>query len=672
MQHSRATTILAFGLLVAATVTGSRAQVANVLTFHNDSARTGQNLNEGILTPQNVSSATFGKLFNYTVDGKVDAQPLYVTSVLIGNHRHNLLIIATEHDSVYAIDADTGATYWQVSLLGRGETTSDARNCDQVVPEIGITATPAINPHEAVDGIIYVVAMSKNAAGTYFQRLHALDLTSGIERIGGPITVEASTTGTGSADTFVPGQYKDRPGLLLLNGTVYTSWGSHCDIEPYSGWSIGYSESTLKQTSVFNFTPNGSEAAPWNAGGGPGADSAGNIYYALGNGTFDTTLTAAGFPSGNDFGNSILKLSTTGGKLAAADYWTMNNTVTESNDDTDLGSGGLVLLPDMKDSNGVTRQLIVAAGKDGNLYVADRNNLGKYDAANDGTLYQQLNGVLPNGVWSNPAYFNKTVYYGSVGSTLRAFPVTAARLAAQPSSTTPDAFTYPGTNPSISAYNTTNGIVWAISNQSSAVLYAYNANNLADKLYDSTQAPNNRDQFGTGNKFIIPTIANGKVYAATTNSVAAFGLLHAVTAPIADGVYLVSNQSSGLYLDDPGSATKAGTQPVQSSLTNGTEQGWFFAFQGNGYYTIQNTSSGLYLTDTNDGGAGSPLDQQPRVYNDTQLWNLVTSGSGYSIQNKDAGVVLDDPNFSTASGTGIILWGLKPAGQRLNQTWTIQ
>ncbi len=672
MLHSRFTALVAPGLLLAASVTGSHAQITNVLTFHNDSARTGQNLNEGILTPQNVNSAGFGKLFNYTVDGKVDAQPLYVSSVLIGNHRHNLLIIATEHDSVYAIDADTGATYWHVSLLGRGETTSDPRNCNQVQPEIGITATPAINPHEAQHGIIYVVAMSKNAAGTYFQRLHALDLTSGIERIGGPVTVQASTSGTGSADTFVPGQYKDRPGLLLLNGTVYTSWGSHCDIEPYSGWSIGYSESTLKQTSVFNFTPNGSEAAPWNAGGGPGADAEGNIYYSLGNGTFDTTLNSGGFPSQADFGNSILKLSTTGGKLAAADYWTMNNTVTESDDDTDLGSGGVVLLPDMKDANGMIRQLIVAAGKDGNLYVADRNNMGKYDAANDGTLYQQLNGVLPNGVWSNPAYFNQTVYYGSVGSTLRAFPVSNARLATQPSSTTPDAFPYPGANPSISAYNTTNAIVWAISNASSAVLYAYNANNLGDKLYDSTQAPNNRDQFGTGNKFIIPTIANGKVYAATTNSVAAFGLLPAAAARIQDGVYLVSNQASGLYLDDPGSTTKANAQPVQSSLTNGPDQNWFFAFQGNGYYTIQNTSSGLYLTDPNGGGAGSPLEQQRRVFNDTQLWSLVTSGSGYSIQNKAAGAVLDDPDSSTASGTGIILSGLKPAGQRLDQTWTIQ
>ncbi len=662
----------ALGLVLIASASSGYAQLANVLSFHNDNARTGQNLGEGILTPANVNASSFGKLFNFAVDGKVDAQPLYVNAVTVGGHRHNLLIVATEHDSVYAIDADTGTKYWQVSVLPSGETTSDTRNCDQVVPEIGITATPVIDPAAGPHGTIYVVAMSKNASGAYFHRLHALDLTTGAEQFGGPTLVQASVSGTGNSTTFDAKQYKDRPGLLLLNGTVYTSWGSHCDIEPYAGWSMGYNETTLKQTSVFNFVPNGSEAAPW-AGGATGADAQGNIYYTLGNGTFDTTLNSSGFPAKGDFGNSVVKLGTGGGTLAALDYWTMYNTGSESNSDTDLGSGGLVLLPDMKDAGGTTRQLLAVAGKDGNLYVADRNNMGHYDATNDGTLYQQLNGALPGGVWSNPAYFNNTVYFGSVGSSIRAFPVTNAKLAAQPSSTTPDSFTYPGANPSISAYGTANAIVWAISNNSSAGLYAYNAGNLGSKLYDSTQAANGRDGFGAGNKFIVPTIANGKVYAATTNSVAAFGLLHTTAAPIADGVYTLVNQYSNLVLDDRYAGQNPGN-PIQQWVSNGTPaQSWFFSFQGNGYYTIQNTASGLYLTDTNGASSpGTPLLQQARVNDASQLWGLVATGTGYAIQNKETGLAIDDAGLSTQQGTGMILWTLKAANSRANQTWTIQ
>ncbi|HEY0786363.1 MAG TPA: RICIN domain-containing protein [Acidobacteriaceae bacterium] len=646
--------------------------MANVLTYHNDNARTGEDLGEGILTPQNVTSATFGKLFNFAVDGKVDAQPLYVAAVTVSGHRHNLLIVATEHDSVYAIDADTGTQYWRVSVVGSGETPSDARNCDQVVPEIGITATPVIDPTAGAHGIIYVVAMSKDTAGNYHQRLHALDLTTGAEQLGGPITVQASVSGSGNSTVFDPKQYKDRPGLLLLNGTVYTSWGSHCDVEPYAGWSIAYSEKTLAQTAVFNFVPNGSEAAPWNAGGAPGADLQGNIYYSLGNGTFDPTLTTAGFPSLGDYGNSLVKLSTGGGGLSVADYWTMYNTTNESGGDIDLGSGGMVLLPDMKDSSGTTRQLLAAAGKDSNLYVADRNNMGKYDKNSNATLYQELPGVIPNGAWSNPAYFNNTVYFGPNGGAMRAFSITNALLSSQPTSVTPDSFVYPGANPSISAYGTSNAIVWAMANNSSAGLYAYNAGNLGDKYYDSTQAPNNRDQFGTGNKFMVPTVANGKVYAGTTNSVAAFGLLHTTAAPIADGVYTLTNQKSQLVLDDPGLSTASGKQMIQWTLNHGINQGWFFSFQGNGYYTIQNTSSGLYLTDTSGGGAGTPLEQQARTYDDSQLWSLVSSGSNYSIQNKETGLVVDDTNNSTVRGTGMILWTLKPIAQRANQTWAIQ
>ncbi len=648
-------------------------QMANVLTFHNDNARTGQNLGEGILSPKNVAASSFGKLFTVAMDGKVDAQPLYVSGIMIVGHRHNVGIAATEHDSVYAFDADTGKVYWHVSMLGAGETTSDDRNCDQVTPEIGVTATPVIDRAAGAHGTVYVVAMSKNSGGSYFQRLHALDLTTGAEQFGGPTTVAASVSGTGNSTTFDAKQYKDRPGLLLLNGTVYTSWGSHCDIEPYAGWAMGYNEQTLHQTSVFNFVPNGSEAAPWNSGGAPGADAQGNIYYSLGNGTFETTLNAQGFPSKSDFGNALIKLGTANGSLAAKDYWTMYNTVSESGSDVDLGSGGLVLLPDVTDSTGKTRHLIVAAGKDSNLYVADRDNMGKFDASSNATIYQELPGALPNGVWSNPAYFNGTVYFGSQNSSIRAFPVTSARLATQPSSTTSDSYTYPGANPSISAFGTANAIVWAVSNHSSEGLYAYSAGNLSVKYYDSTQAANGRDQFGPGNKFIVPTIANGKVFAGTTNSVGVFGLLRNTPAPIADGDYTLTNQRSNLVMDDPGASGATGVQMIQWPLNQGANQSWFFSSLGNGYYTIQNVSSGLYLTDTAASSSpGTPLDQQARVFDDTQSWSLVATGSGYSIVNKVTKLAIDDAGWSLKQGTGMILWPLQAANGRQNQTWTIK
>lgn len=659
-------------LLLAAACAPCAAQTANVLTFHNDAARTGQNLGEGILTPHNVNATSFGKLFSFPVDGKVDAQPLYVSAVMIAGHRHNIVVTATEHDSVYAFDADTGALYWHVSMLGAGEIASDNRGCDQVTPEIGVTATPVIDPLAGPHGTVYLTAMSKTAAGSYFQRLHALDVTTGAEQFGGPVNVQASVAGNGPAHVFDAKQYKDRPGLLLLNGVVYTSWGSHCDIEPYAGWTIGYQGTTLAQTSVFNFAPNGSEAAPWNSGGAPGADAQGNIFYSLGNGSFETALNAQGFPAQGDFGNALVKLSVVNGALRASDYWTMYNSVSESGGDTDLGSGGIVLLPDQIDAQGKVRHLLAAAGKDSNLYLADRDNMGKFTAGSNASLYQELPGALGGGVWSNPAYFNGNVFFGPQGGAIASFPLTAARLAGKPGSTTPDAFPYPGANPSISAYGTANAILWAVASHSSAGLYAYHADNLQVKLYDSTQAAKGRDSFGAGNKFIVPTIANGKVFVGTTNSVAVFGLLHLTPAPLADGVYTLKNQYSGLLLDDPGRSAAPGTQMIQWGANQGINQSWFFAAQGNGFYTIQNTSSGLYLTDpAGSAAAGTRLVQEMRTADESQLWSLVASGGNYFVRSKVTGLVIDDGGFSLSQGAGMILWPPKTSGIS-NQLWAIQ
>ena len=511
--------------------TGVAASISavNVLTVHNDNARTGQNLNESILTTSNVNSANFGKLGTLSVDGLVDAEPLYVSNLTVAGSAHNVAFVVTEHDSVYAFDADTFSQLWKVSLLGSNETTSDNRGCSQVTPEIGITSTPVIDLTAGPHGTIFAVAMSKDNSGNYHQRLHALDITTGAALTGSPVTIQASFPGTGENSSngnvvFDPAQYKERAGLLLMNHVIYTSWASHCDHQPYTGWLISYNESTLQQASVLNVTPNGGEGAIWMAGAGLAADTLGNIYFLDANGTFDDTLDSSGFPVNGDFGNAFLKVSTSGNTLAVADYFTMFNTNAESNGDEDLGSGGAMVLPDLKDTSGNTWHLAVGAGKDAHIYVVNRDLMGKFNPNTDSAIYQEIDGGLSGGVYSMPAYFNNTVYFGAVGDSLKAFSIVNAKLGASAASKSATSYGYPGASPSISANGTTNGIVWAVQNGSTGVLHAYDATNLANELYNSNQAANNRDQF-SDNKFITPMIANGKVYVGTPNSVVVFGLL---------------------------------------------------------------------------------------------------------------------------------------------------
>jgi hypothetical protein len=445
----------------------------------------------------------------------------------VGGSAQNVVFIVTEHDSAYAFDSDTGAQLWKVSLLGSGETSGDDRGCGQVSPEIGITSTPVIDRAAGAHGILYVVAMSKNGS-TYFQRLHALDITTGAELEGGPVTVQATYPGTGANSSggqvvFDPKQYKERAALLLLNGVIYTSWASHCDFNPYTAWIMGYNQTSLAQTSVLDLTPNGSEGSIWQSGGGLAADPQGNIYALMANGTFETTLDVNGFPNKQDYGNGFVKVSTAGGTLKVADYFNMSNTVSESGADADLGSGGAMVLPDLTYGTASTLNLAVGAGKDGNLYAVNRNNMGKFSSSSN-NVYQELPGAVPNGVWGVPAYFNSTVYYCDQGGTLKSFSIARGKLATTPVQTGAS-FTYPGVLPSVSASGTSNGIVWAIENTGTAVLHAFAANDLTQELYNSNQASNSRDHFGSGNKFITPMIADGKVFAATTNSVAVFGLL---------------------------------------------------------------------------------------------------------------------------------------------------
>ncbi len=506
----------------------------DVTTYHYDNTRQGWNPNETILTPSNVNSADFGLLHTYPVDGKVDGQPLYIGGLALGGGKtENVLYVVTEHDSVYALNAATGAPLWKATVLGSGETTSDSRGCNQVVPEIGITATPVIDRSYGQHGAIFVVGMTKDANNGYHQRLHALDLLTGAELAGGPTEITASYPGAGENSkngsvVFDPAQYEERAGLLLLNGTIYTSWTSHCDIQPYTGWVMGYSEKTLQQSTVLNLTPNGSEGSVWMSGYGPAADSDGNIYLLDANGTLDTGFTANGFPSQEDYGNAILKLGTTSG-LAVSDYFEPYNTVAESNADVDLGSGGAMLLPDETDSTGAVRHLLVGAGKDRNIYVADRDNMGKLNqsSSNNSNIYQELAGALPNGAWSGPAYFNNTVYYAGVNDSLKAYAISNAKLSTAPTSESQATFPYPGATPSASSNGANDGIVWALTSASNslAILHAYDAGDLGNELYNSAQAQNGRDSFGNGNKFLTPVVVNGLVFVGTPNSVAVFGLL---------------------------------------------------------------------------------------------------------------------------------------------------
>jgi hypothetical protein len=532
----------------------SAPTTVDVLTFHNDNSRTGQNLHETQLTPVNVNQLQFGKIAFLPADGKVDAQPLVVSNIQINGAMRNVVYIATEHDTVYAYDISSSELLWKSSLVVGDEAPSGSHGCGAVVPEIGATATPVI---DRTAGLIYVVAMSTTASGTDIQRLHALSLISGAEMLNGPVQITGtySAPGNGGQLTFVASQYKEKAALLLANGNVYTTWSSHCDGSPYSSWVIAFNASTLQQSQVFNAEPNsppGGYGSFWNSGYGPAADAAGNVYLMTGNGYFDINFDANGFPLDQDYGNAFLKLAPPvagSSTFTLVDYFTMHNTLDETEVDQDLGAGGGMLLPDVTDSAGQVRHLIVGAGKDTNIYVLDRDNLGKFNADSDSQIWQEISEAFPNnvtdppsGVFGGPSYFNGTVYFAAVGDSLRAYPIQNAKLAIVSGANSAEKFPYPGSIPSISANNSQNGIVWIVSNSATqAVLKAYYANDLSIELYSSDQS-SGADAIGPGSKNTPPTIADGRVLVGTQvdstnnptgalNGVAVFGLLPAAQQP---------------------------------------------------------------------------------------------------------------------------------------------
>jgi hypothetical protein len=497
-----------------------------VTTYRNNLARTGENLQETILTPSNVTPGQFGKLFAQPVDGQVYAQPLYVPGLLIPDKgMHNVVFVATSHDTVYAFDADSNsganaAPLWQAHLTTtpgeRPLNVSDVLGCTVMVPEIGITGTPVI---DTAAGILYVIAATVRDQ-SFVHRLHALDIATGSERPGSPVVIDAFVPGTGDGFSragvpFHPYLQKNRAGLLLMNGVVYTAWTSHCDTGPYHGWIIGYDGKDLRQVAVFNSSPNGWQGSFWMGGAAPAADSSGNMYVVSGNGIFNAD------ENGTEFGDSILKLSTSRG-LAIADYFTPFNQLFLNRTDMDLGSGGVVLLPDTAGSSD-HRHLLISAGKEGRIYLLDRDRMGNFHIDGDRQIVQSVAGAV-GPVYGSPAYFNNTVYFSASNDTLKAFSFAGGKLGTTPVSRSSRVFSYPGAIPTISANGTSNGIVWLVEGGAGGTLHAYDATNVARELYNS-QMNADRDALGSSVRFIVPTVANGKVYVGTGNSVAVFGLL---------------------------------------------------------------------------------------------------------------------------------------------------
>src|SRR5450631_4757922 len=531
------------------------AQVS-VTTYHNDNARTGQNVQETTLTPANVNSTQFGKLFTVTVDGAVYAQPLYLANVSIGGGTHNVVYVATQHDSVYAIDADTGTQYWRKSLIPAGGSSVSSGtdlNCADILTEVGITGTPAI---DSTTGTLYVVAKVK-VNGVILQYLHALDVSTAAEKYAGPVSIQASVPGSasdgnGSMVAFNARQENQRPALLLENGHVVIGWSAHCDTAPFHGWAMSYGATTLTQEGVYNSSPNGSGNGIWMSGAGLAADVSGDIFFATGNGTWSAT----------DNGSSIVKLGPpSGSALPVLDYFTAYDQASLTSADDDMSAGGVVLLPTL--SNG--KQLLAMLSKAGTIYLVDRSNLGKYCttcSTSDTNIVQEIQHAF-TGFWGAPAYWNGYLYWsGGNDSNGTAEPLKAYSFNANNSglistastSVSTKSFNFSGPVPSVSSNGTSNGILWGLDNSSYGsacsggtncqVLYAYDATNLAKMLYNSSQAASNRDVPGTAVKFTTPTVATGKVYVAGKGSVSAFGLLVAV-APTATAPTL--SPTAGTY-----------------------------------------------------------------------------------------------------------------------------
>jgi hypothetical protein len=504
--------------------------LAGVVTWRNDRAHSGVNSQEYALTGQNVVSSQFGKLFSCPVDGWIFAQPLWMANVEIRGARHNVVFIATENDSLYAFDADGPGckTVWptpNVNLIPTSEKIAplaDLENDDFALgPITGITGTPVIDPSS---GTIYLVAVTETInTRAVIQRLHAIDITTGRERTGSPVVIEASVKGTGYDNAngtirFAAKMQKQRAALLLLNGVVYVCWAGYYDTDPYHGWVVGYDASTLSHVTVFNDTIDGGRGGIWMSGANPAADSQGNLYLLSGNGDFNANNSR-----GRNYGDTFLKLRTSSG-LSVADWFTPFDEPNLAKHDKDLGGGGAVMIPDQ--TRGPFPHLVLACSKGGTLYLVDRDRFGHYDPSNNAQIVQSFV-VDKNEVLSTPLFWQNALYVAADTAPLKAFRFSTAtdQFETSPFSASSQRFIYPGTTPVLSATGTRNAILWAIDSATPAVLHAYDPLNLSTEFWNSSQAANMRDQAETGVKFSVPTVANGKVYIGTQTRLDVYGLL---------------------------------------------------------------------------------------------------------------------------------------------------
>jgi hypothetical protein len=581
---------------------GAIAQV-NVLTAHNDIARTGQNLNETILTPSTVSISTFGKLFSHTGINGIGGQPLYVSHVGIPINGttnvvyHNVVYVGSGGDVVYAFDADDNGginanPLWKVSLL-TNSTPSGTYSSGAV------GGTPVIDPPSSTMYLLSIETTKTSPAVNVF-RLHALDITTGAEKFGGPVQIQASVAGTGAGSsggtlTFDTEYELQRPGLLLLNGVVYIAFGSTGDVGTWHGWLFSYDATTLHPIDAFCTTANGVGAGIWMGGAGLAAEvnnpakPYGRMFVATGNGTYSASKP---YSRSMSYGMSVLDLDLTGGIMTVEDEFTPFNQAILDAQDGDLGSGGVVLLPRQTLASGTTLNPLVQVGKSGMIYILDRDNLGGYNSATDQVPQEVQTPIIPDasgklwgaGIWGSPGYWNQNLYFGgtrvSALESVTAYSLINGVLSGKPTNQTDLEYSYPGPTSSISANGATNGIVWVINsrevNIGDEILLAYDASNLNNLLY-SSNARLPEDDPGGAILYAVPTVVNGKVYVGATEGLSVYGLLGSVPTvdpPVISppGATFTGSQTVTITDATPGAAiyytTNGSTPTVSSTLYN--------------------------------------------------------------------------------------------------------
>ncbi len=505
------------------------AQHFSIATYRTDNARTGVNALESKLTPANVNAVSFGRRAAIAVQGDVYAQPLYISNVTTADGTtRNLVIVATQHDQVYAIDTTTQAIVWQRSFLdSSGLVTpvpADDVSCGDIANEVGITGTPVLDP---ASERFYVVVRTKetlNGQASYYQRIHALSLVNGVDVLPATNITTPPNRGNqfGSAH-FDPLRNNQRAALLLANGQVYVSWASHCDVGDYQGWVMAFDEQTLQLTSAWTPSPGGILGGIWMSGGGPAADENGEVYVAVGNGGSDAMT------GGSNYGDSVVRLHPDEQNLSVTDYFIPFDYQKLFNDDLDLGAGGPVLLP--AQTGAAHPHVLVTSGKDSTVYLLDRDNLGKWHADEDSQILQSFFGNA-YGSFATPAVWNNTVYFGFSDASLEAFaydPV-QQQINPTPSSTSGSIFLgYPGASPILSANGSADAILWILQTDQfhsggPAILRAFDPANLATEFYDSNMSPD-RDGAGAAVRYTVPVVADGQVFVAGHNEIDIYGLL---------------------------------------------------------------------------------------------------------------------------------------------------